>query len=133
MIRNKKGEKMSYLFLLVLFLAVISLNDIAGNPKHQIHAQHNGLINYHPPQTIDPQTPSSPIQVPILTPPPPHIHPPSLILIPLPPPRIPQLQPPRQQPIPIPPLHIPRPPQVKPIPIPLPPHIHHRSPIRPPL
>lgn len=124
---------MSYLFLLVLFLAVISLNDIAGNPKHQIHAPHSRLISYHPPQTIDPQTPPSPIQVPILTPPPPHIHPPSPILIPIPPPLIPQPQPSRQQPIPIPPLHIPRPPQVKPIPIPLPPHIHHRSPIRPPL
>ncbi|KEH26180.1 hypothetical protein MtrunA17_Chr6g0467871 [Medicago truncatula] len=41
---------MSYLSLLVLFLSVFILTDIARNPKHQIHAQPNsGLVDYQPP------------------------------------------------------------------------------------
>jgi len=47
---------MSYLSVLAFFLTVISLNNITGNPKHQIHAQpSNGVIDYQPPP-IDPET-----------------------------------------------------------------------------
>jgi hypothetical protein len=46
---------MSFLSVLVLFLALISLTNIAGNPKQQIHAQPNGLI-YNQPPTIEPHT-----------------------------------------------------------------------------
>jgi hypothetical protein len=35
---------MSFLSLPVLFIAVIGLTNIEGNPKQQIHAQPNGLI-----------------------------------------------------------------------------------------
>ncbi|KEH15718.1 leguminosin proline-rich group669 secreted peptide [Medicago truncatula] len=48
---------MSYLSMLAFFLTVISLNNITGNPKHQIHAQPNkGVIDYQPPP-IDSETP----------------------------------------------------------------------------
>jgi len=43
-----------HLSVLVLFLAVITLTNIAGNPKYQIHAQTDGPIIYQPP-TTDPQ------------------------------------------------------------------------------
>jgi len=60
---------MSYLPLLVLFLAVVFLTDIARNPKHQIHAQPNsGLVDYQPP-TADP---AASFISPSPSPPPPH-------------------------------------------------------------
>ncbi|KEH37753.1 leguminosin proline-rich group669 secreted peptide [Medicago truncatula] len=40
-----------HLSVLVLFLAIITLTNIAGNPKHQIHAQTDGPIIYQPPTT----------------------------------------------------------------------------------
>ncbi|WJX43709.1 hypothetical protein P8452_30772 [Trifolium repens] len=48
---------MSFLSILVLFVAVINLTNIAGNPKQHVHAQPNpnGLINNQPP-TIEPHT-----------------------------------------------------------------------------
>ncbi|MCH92080.1 leguminosin proline-rich group669 secreted peptide [Trifolium medium] len=77
---------MSFLSLLVLFLAVISLTNIAGNPKQQIHAQPNGLINNQP-SIIEPHTsgpnnhrPPLPVRPPIRPPP---IRPPP---VPIPPP-----------------------------------------------
>jgi hypothetical protein len=75
---------MSFLSVLVLFLALISLTNIAGNPKQQIHVQPNGLI-YNQPPTIEPhtsgpgnrrsllQTPKPP---PVPIPPVPHVQPP---------------------------------------------------------
>ncbi|KEH37994.1 hypothetical protein MtrunA17_Chr2g0304341 [Medicago truncatula] len=45
-----------YLSVLVLFLAVITIIfNIAGSPKHQIHAQPDGPIIYQPP-TIHQET-----------------------------------------------------------------------------
>ncbi|KEH37905.1 leguminosin proline-rich group669 secreted peptide [Medicago truncatula] len=50
---------MSYYYhvsVLVLFLAIITLTNIAGNPKYQIHAQTDGPIIYQQP-TTDTQRP----------------------------------------------------------------------------
>ncbi|WJX43739.1 hypothetical protein P8452_30801 [Trifolium repens] len=69
---------MSFLSVLVLFLAVISLTitNIEGNPKQQIHAQSNGLISgpnsrrsltqdpSRPPSRPPPRTPSIPVPQP---------------------------------------------------------------------
>jgi hypothetical protein len=46
---------MSFISVLVLFLAVISLTNIEGNPKQQIHVKHNGLISNQLP-IIEPHT-----------------------------------------------------------------------------
>jgi len=57
---------MSYLSLLVLFLAVVTLTNIAGKTMHQIHEQPNsGLVDYQPP-TADPAASF------VSPPPPPH-------------------------------------------------------------
>jgi len=56
---NKKGGEMSYYYdvsVLVLFIAIITLTNIAGNPKYQIHAQTEGPIIYQQP-TIDTHRP----------------------------------------------------------------------------
>ena len=50
---------MSYYYhvsVLVLFIAIITLTNIAGNPKYQIHAQTEGPIIYQQP-TTDTQRP----------------------------------------------------------------------------
>ncbi|MCI22994.1 leguminosin proline-rich group669 secreted peptide [Trifolium medium] len=75
---------MSFLSLLVLFLAVINLTNIAGNPKQQIDAQPNGLINNQSP-TIEPHTSS--LRTP--KPPPPPARPPPVSV-----PPVPHIQPP---------------------------------------
>lgn len=57
-VMRNKGGKMSYykFFVLVLLLAVTLITNIAaGNPKHQRHAQPNGLISYQPPTISAPQ------------------------------------------------------------------------------
>jgi hypothetical protein len=87
---------MSFLSVLVLFVAVISLTNIEGNPKQQIHAPPNGLISNQLP-TIEPHTsrldnrrsllqipPSNPIP-PIPTPQKPPISPPDIPDPPIPP------------------------------------------------
>jgi hypothetical protein len=43
-----------HLSVLVLFFAITTLTNIAGNPKYQIHAQTDGPIIYQP-STTDPQ------------------------------------------------------------------------------
>ncbi|KEH37982.1 leguminosin proline-rich group669 secreted peptide [Medicago truncatula] len=40
-----------HLSVLVVFIAIITLTNIAGNPNYQIHAQTDGPIIYQPPTT----------------------------------------------------------------------------------
>jgi hypothetical protein len=54
---------MSFLSLLVLFITVISLTNIEGNPKQQIHVQPNGVITNLLP-TMKPDNRRSLIPVP---------------------------------------------------------------------
>lgn len=73
---NKNGGEMSYYYyhvsVLVLFLAIINLTNIAGNPKYQIHAQTEGPFIYQQP-TTDTQRPKHKKlpQFPRFLPPPP--------------------------------------------------------------